>query len=137
MSDRLDQCCNRLKAEINTAETCLAQAGHHVSSAAEAGVDALETRLKDALAKCEARREQAAQSGQRIKQFIEEAKHNAVARFEEWKTNREIAKIEKHADQKEQQAADAIGLAAFALLEAEVAIVEALKARKIALEVAG
>ena len=90
-----------MKAEINTAETCLAQSGH------------------------------------RINQFIEEAKHNAVARFEEWKTNHEIAKIEKHADLKEQPAVDAIALAAFALLEAEVAIVEALKARKTALEVAG
>jgi len=137
MSNKLDQCCNRLKAEINTAATCLAQAGHHVSSATEAGVDTLETRLKEALAKCDAQREHAAQSGNRIKQFIEEARQNAVARFEEWKTNREIAKIEKHADQKEQQAVDAIVLAAFALLEAEVAIVEALKARKTAIEVAG
>jgi len=137
MSDKLEQCCNRLMAEINTAETCLAQAGHHVSSAAEAGVDALEARLKEALAKCEAKREQATLSGHRIKQFIEEAKQNAVAKFEEWKTNREIAKIEKHADQKEQQAVDAVVLAAFALLEAEVAIVEALKARKTAIEVAG
>ena len=137
MSERLDQCCNRLKAEIKTAEACLGQAGQHVSSATETGVTALETRLKDALAKCEAQREQAAQAGHRIKQFLEEAKDNAVARFEDWKTNREIAKIEKHADQKEQQAADAIVVAVFALLEAEVAIVEALRARKVAMEVAG
>ena len=78
-----------------------------------------------------------AQTGRRIKQFIEEAKHSAVARFEEWKKNHEIAKIEKHADLKQQPAVDAIALPAFALLEAEVAIVEALKARKTALEVAG
>jgi len=97
----------------------------------------LEIRLKAALTKCAAQREQANHAGHRIKQFIEEAKQTAVARFEDWKTNREIAKIEKHADQKEQQAADAIVLAAFALLEAEVAIVEALQARKIAIEVAG
>ncbi len=137
MSNKLEQCCSRLKAEIHTAESCLAQAGHHVASAAEVRVEALATRLQEALAKCAAQREQATQSGHRIKQFIEEVKHNAVERFEEWKTNREIAKLEMHADQKEQQAVDAIGLAAFALLEAEVAIVEALQARKTAIEVAG
>ena len=78
-----------------------------------------------------------AQTGHRIKQFIDAAKHNAVARFEEWKKNHEIAKIEKHADLKQQPAVDAIALAAFALLEAEVAIMEVLKARKTDLEVAG
>jgi hypothetical protein len=35
------------------------------------------------------------------------------------------------------QSVDAVVVAAFALMEAEVAIVEALKARKIAVEVAG
>jgi len=46
-------------------------------------------------------------------------------------------KLEKDADKKEQCAVDAVVVAAYALLEAEVAIVEALKARKIAIEVAG
>ena len=119
------------------AEANLQQAGHHVAAATEDGVDALESRLKDAVAKCDAKREPATQAGQRIKQFLEETKDNAVARFEDWKTNREIEQIENHADKKEQQAVDAIVVAAFAILEAEVAVVEALKARKIAVEVAG
>lgn len=137
MNDKLNQCCARLKDEIKEAEAHLQQAGHHLAAATEDGVDALEVRLKDAVAKCDAKREHATQAGQRIKQFLEETKDNAVARFEDWKTNREIAKIEKHADQKEQQAVDAIVVAAFAILEAEVAVVEALKARKMAIEVAG
>ena len=87
--------------------------------------------------KREAKREQAAHAGHRIKKFLEESKENVVTKFEDWKTDREIEKIEKDADNKEQQAVDAIVVAAYALLDAEVAIVDALKARKMAIEVAG
>lgn len=137
MSEKLNQCCNRFKEEIKTAETHLKHAGDHVVSATESGVDALEVRLKEAVTQCDAKRDHAAQAGERVKQFLEETKDNAVSIFEEWKTNREISKIEKHADKAEEHAADAIVLAAFAILEAEVAIVDALKARKTAIEVAG
>ena len=137
MSEHLHQCCNRLKEEVNTAECCLTKVGHHLESAMATEVDALEAELKKATATCEAKREQAVHAGQRIKQFIEEVTNTAVTKYEDRKTNREIVKIEKAADKKEQQAVDAIVVAAFALLEAEVAIVDALKTRKMAVEVAG
>jgi hypothetical protein len=137
MSEKLEQCRNRLREEVRTTEANLAKAGHHLTSAIETGADALEVCEKNALAKCESQREQASQAGERIKQFLEETKHTAVTKFEDWKTDREIDQLEMHADKTEQQAVDAIVVAAFAILEAEVAIVEALKARKIAIEVAG
>lgn len=137
MSEKLNQCCHRFKEEIMTAETALERVGRHLASATATEVDALENRLKEAMSKCEAKREQATQAGQRIKQFLEETKNDVVTKFEDWKTDREIDKIEKHADKKEQQAVDAIVVAAFGVLKAEVAVVEALKARKIAVEVAG
>ena len=137
MNNKLDHARNRFKEEINAIEVCLAQVGNHLASMSEKGVDDLEVELDKATTKCEAKREQATHAGHRIKQFLEEAKKNVVTKFEDWKTDREIEKIEKQADQKEQQAVDAIVVAAFALLEAEVAIVDALKARKMAIEVAG
>ena len=137
MSEKLEQCRNRLKEEVQATEANLAQVGHHLASAIETGSEALEVCEKNALAKCDEKREHAAQAGERIKHFLEETKHTAVTKFEDWKTDREIDKLEKHADKTEQQAVDAIVVAAFAILEAEVAIVEALKARKIAIEVAG
>ena len=97
MSEKLNQCCNRLKQELQTAEAHLKQAGDHLATVTETEVDALETRLKTAVAKCEAKREQATQAGQRLKQLMEEAKQNALAPLEDWKTDREIAKLEKHA----------------------------------------
>jgi hypothetical protein len=137
MSEKLDQCCDRLKECLQTTETHLAEAGHHLTSVIETGTETLADREKEALAKCESKREEALQAGERIKHFLEETKHTALTKFEDWKTDREIEKLEKYADKTEQQAVDAIVVAAFAILEAEAAIVEALKSRKIAIEVAG
>lgn len=137
MNNRLEQCISRVKEEIKTVETSLADTGNHLTSAVEQNVEVLEARWKDALAKCDAKREQAGQAGQRLRQFLEEKKNEIVSKFEDWKTDREIESLEKTADKKEQQAVDAVIVAAFALLEAEVAIVEALRARKVAVEVAG
>jgi translation initiation factor 2B subunit (eIF-2B alpha/beta/delta family) len=137
MSEKLDQCRDRLKEEIKSVETNLAQAGQHLVSGTETKVDALEARLNESLTTWESKREHALQAGQRIRQFMEEVKEGAVSKFEDWKTDREISKLEHDADKKEEHAVDAIAVAAFAILEAEVAIMEALKARKIAIEVAG
>ena len=137
MSEKLYQCCDRLKEEIKTVEIYLKDIGGHLISSSEAGLEEIETRLKHAVTRCEAKREHAASAGQRVRQFIERKKSEVVSRFEDWKTDREIEKLEKHADRLDDQAVDAIVVAAYAVLEAEVAIVEALKARKIAIEVAG
>jgi len=137
MNTKLNQCCDRLKAEIQTAETSLVDMNKHLASATEAKIEALEDRCKSALAKCEAKREDAMNAGQKFRQYLQEKKAEVISKYEDWKTDREIGKLEKHADKLEDQAVNAVVVAAFALLEAEVAIVEALKARKIAVDVAG
>jgi len=137
MSTKLTQCCDRLKQEIKTAETCLTDMSAHLASATEEKLEGLEARWKNALTKCDAQREDAKHAGQKIRQFLEEKKAEVVSKYEDWKTDRHIEKLEKHADKLEDQAVNAVVVAAFALLEAEVAVVEALRARKVAVEVAG
>lgn len=137
MSNKLEQCINRVQDEIKTIETTLADTGSHLTTALEQKAESLEAGWKNALAKCDAKREEAGQAGQRVRQFLEEKKDELISKYEDWKTDREIEKLEKHADEKEQHAVDAAVVAAFALLEAEVAVVEALRARKVAIEVAG
>ena len=137
MSGKLNQCCNRLREEMKTAESCLADIGQHLTAAADEKVEGLETRWKNALAKCDAKREQAKGASERVRQFLQEKSAEVVSKYEDWKTDREIEKLEKHADTLEDRAVDAVVVAALALLEAEVAIVDALKARKTAIEVAG
>jgi hypothetical protein len=137
MNNKLEQCINRVQDEIKVVETSLADTSNHLATAVEQKAESLEANWKNALAKCDAKREQAGQAGQRLRQYLEEKKDELISKYEDWKTDREIEKLEKHADQKEQQAVDAVVVAAFALLEAEVAIVEALKDRKVSIEVAG
>jgi len=137
MENKLEKCCRRLNDEIKTAETCLANVSHHLVDTTETRLDTLEAHLKENITKCEAKREQAAGAGERLRHLLEQTKADIVSQYEDWKTNREIGKLEKHADKLEDRAVDAVVVAAFALLEAEVAILEALKARKTAIEVAG
>jgi 23S rRNA-/tRNA-specific pseudouridylate synthase len=137
MSRLLENCRKSLEEEIKVAEASLVKAAHHLASSTEVATHTLEAGLKETLVKCEAKREQAEHAGQRIKLFLEEKATHAISQFEDWKTDREIGKLEKNADKREQQAVDAIIVASYALMEAEVAIMEALKARKVAIEVAG
>lgn len=137
MSRLLENCRKSLEEEIKVAEASLAKAVNHLTSSTEIATDTLEAGLKETLVKCEAKREQAEHAGHRIKLFLEEKAAHAISQFEDWKTDREIGKLEKHADKREEQAVDAIIVASYALMEAEVAIMEALKARKTAIEVAG
>jgi exonuclease VII large subunit len=137
MNTKLDQCCDRLKEEIKTAETSLSNISEHLESASKEKIEALEARWKNALAKCETKREDATSAGQKFRQFLAEKKAEVISKYEDWRADREIEKLEKHADKLEDHAVNAVVVAAFALLEAEAAILEALKARKIAVEVAG
>lgn len=137
MNKKLDQYCTRLKEEFKTAEKSLSKVGAHLEYTTEKSVEAMEVELKKAKEKCEEKKELAVHAGQRLRQFLEETKKDAVTKLEIWKTDREIEKIEKEADKMEQQALDAIVVAAYAILEAEVSVVDALKFRKMAVEVAG
>lgn len=133
----MENSCKRLKEDVNHIQSHLSQVGQQLKSATEAKIETLESDLNSARDKCDAKRDQTSDAVQRMTQFIEEAKNNAVTKFEDWKTDHEIEKIEKQADKKEQQAIDAIMVAAFSCMEAEVAILDALKTRKMAIEVAG
>jgi len=137
MKNNLKECCQRLNDEIKTAGTRLANVSQHLVNTTETKLDALEQHLKETIAKCDAKREQAASAGERLRQHLEQMKGDIVSKYQDWKTNREIDKLEKHADKLEDRAVDAVAVATFALLEAEALIVEALKAREIAIEVAG
>ena len=137
MSLKLDQSIVRLGERLESAETYLAETRSHLAAAVQGSVEELETRGSTALARLDAEREKAASEKERVLHYLEEKKDELVAKFEDWRTDREIEKLERSADAKEEHAVDAVIAAAYALLEAEVAVIEALKARKIAIEVAG
>ena len=137
MSDKLNQSYDRLKEEIKSAEACLADMGKQLAAAAEERAEGFDARLKDVVAQCEGKRDQARNAALNIRQFLQETGAEVLSKYEDWKTDREIEQIEKRAERLEEQAVNALVLAAFALSEAEVTMVKALKARKMAVEVAG
>lgn len=137
MSEKMKDSCNQLQNEIHHIEQHLSQVSNQVKAAAKTELETLDADLEEAKQKLELKREQAGDAVQRIKELIEETTNDLVTKVEDWKVDRDIEKIEQQADKKEQQALDAIIVAAFACMEAEVAIVDALKARKLAIDVAG
>lgn len=137
MTKKLEETCRNLGTEIAKAEKELTNTGRHLATASQAELEHLEAGLVEVRARFDSERDSATQAIQRVKEWAEGKKDEALSTLETWKTDREIAKIEKHADKSEQQAVDAVMAAAYAILEAEVAVLEALKARKMAIEVAG
>jgi hypothetical protein len=137
MSTQLDHYRAQVKQEIITAEGKLKDVSRHIQTATDDERTALELKFKEAETQCAVSRQDATDAGLRVTQYIEDKIGSAVSKFEDWKTDRDIEKIEASAERKEQHALDSIVLAALALQEAEVALVDALAARKFAIEVAG
>lgn len=137
MTERFSQLYRQIKEQVTEAENCLKDLVHHLKSPHESSPKEFDHHLKTINERCHASCEQAVEAGHRLKHFIEEAKTEAIAHFEDWKTDRAIAHLEAQADKKEHHAVDALILAAHSILEAEVAIAEALKARKTVIEVSG
>lgn len=126
---------DRISEELKTARESLTHATRHLEQDAE--IIALDEDLKDATARRDTRHDEATKAADRIREWLEEAKDQVIDKLEDLKTDFEIHRIEKDADRKEDHARDAIVFAAHAVLEAEVALIEALKARRLAIEVAG
>jgi hypothetical protein len=137
MNKKIESCSIRLKSGLKSVEYRLNNVSDHIKVSSEKGVNALEVDLKKAIEKCEEKSAKLAGVGTHVGRFIDEIKEEGVDKFETWKTDREIHKIEKQADKKEQRAVDAIEMAAYAILEAEAAVLDALKYRKMAVEVTG
>ncbi|NOQ78799.1 MAG: hypothetical protein GQ546_05305 [Gammaproteobacteria bacterium] len=137
MTKKMEKPCNRLKDEISHIEQHLSQVGLQIKSAEKSELNALDADLRKAKEVCESKREQASDALKRINAFIKETKDSVITQLEDWKTDYQIDQIEKEADKREQQAIDSVIVAAFGCHEAEVAILDALKARKMAIEVAG
>ncbi len=125
----------RIREELSSVKESLSHVHRHLDDDHE--LAAIETGLSEALQRCDSKREEAQKAGERIKQWFEQTKDQVIDKLEDIKTDIEIHRIEKDADRKEDHACDAVIVAAHALMEAEVAVMEAIKARKLAIEVAG
>jgi len=136
MNDELKQHCDRLQEELKIAETCLARVGQRLASPEAIPLAEWKVLLQEATAKCSEMREQARQAGERFKVWMEESENRKEAPFEDSNLDGEVTRAEKQAELEEGVAQDAMRVAAYASLQAEVAILKAFTTRKRASDLA-
>ena len=136
MNENLNQNCDRLREAVKSAETCLARVGQHLVSPESTPLANWEALLLKATTQCKAEREPARQADQRVRVWLEEMEHEAAAPLDETNLDGEILKAENQADREESLALDALKVSAHAALQAEVAVLQALKTRKTAFDLA-
>ena len=134
MDTKLKQYCDRLQEEAKIAETSLARVRQHLFAPEATSLADWKALLRLAALKCQAKREQAEQAGQRVKVWLEEMQRRAGVPFDDSNLDREVSKAERQADREEGLALDAMLVAAHAALQAEAALLKAFKTRRNALD---
>ena len=129
MGERIDQFCENLRIKLtsidNNMKALKARIDGNVRTEEDVRIylDGVKKRIDQDRAKVTA-----AQAD--IKKWVEERKATTSEKIAEWKTKREMAKLQSRADSAERYAAAAAIVASAALDEAEQASVEAWLARK-------
>lgn len=136
MSEKVDAFCNNLRDHLNAVEERLNRVKGNIQAASNESREALEAKKKKIEAHYEADKHKVEEAKAKAANWVEEKKTETDAKIEEWKINREIHKLEKRADRAEDHATSAIYIAAVAVDEADLSILEAVAARMIADEAA-
>jgi hypothetical protein len=90
----------------------------------------IQTKLNAAKDALDAKKQEAAAAKARLEELVEAKKTETKTAVEEWKANRDLKKLEKRAERAEIDAEACVELALFYTAEAQVAILEAVAARK-------
>lgn len=136
MSQQIDNFCDDLKVRLNDIEKHLIQVKDKLSTASKDAESTIKEKLDAARLKLEAKKQEMAIAQEKLTQRIEAKKTEIEGEVAAWKAKKEQEKLVKHAEQAEEYALAAILLAATAAEEAEVAVLEAIEARKMAESIA-
>lgn len=132
MSERVDRFCNDLRDKLNAIEDRLERVKGSIQNASNDTRDAVEAKKRELETAVEAEEQKVAAAKAQAENWFEQKKGETEAKIEEWRVNREVHKLEKRADDAESYAVTAIVIAAAAVDEADLAILEAVAARLIA-----
>jgi chromosome segregation ATPase len=129
MSEKIDQFCEGLRNQLTKVETSLNKVGESIKAAPQQASDAVKSSLAAAKAKHEANMQSLHEAKAKMEERLHEKKEEVDSQIAEWKTNREIHKLEKRADNAEDYAMATIDFAGAAVVEADLATLEAIEAR--------
>jgi predicted nucleic acid-binding Zn-ribbon protein len=129
MGEKIDKFTNDLREQLTTADNRLNDLKNQVESAGEESRDAIQAKIDQAKSALEEQKSKAEEGRQRVKSYLEADLAETNQDVHDWKQKRELHKLDKRAERRENYAADAIFIAAAAIDEANVAFLEALEAR--------
>ena len=129
MSEKIDQFCENLRVQLTNVENYLAKVSENIKSAPQEAQAAIQAKIDGAKAQHEQNMQKLSDAKAKLEERVQEKKSEVEGQIQEWKTNREISKLESRADKAEIYAVAAIEFAAAATAEADLATLEAIVAR--------
>jgi hypothetical protein len=136
MSDKLEISSKQLVEQVRTAESCLTTIRQHLIGVRVTPLATFAGLLQEATARVEAASELAQQASQRLNAALENKRQSPPRTFNSADLPGEVLRHEDEADTEEALAADALLVATQSIRQAEVVILNALKARITALDLA-
>jgi CHASE3 domain sensor protein len=130
MNINLDELGKKLHAKLDRGIDQLKAAKAHLEDVHKETEAAIQAKLKAAQETLEAKKQEAAAAKARVEEIVESKKDETQAAVAEWKANRDRKKLEKRAERAQKYAEACIAVALDSAEEAEVAILEALAARR-------
>ena len=130
MSQRIDQFCEDLRLKLTNIDSGLGSLKAKIDGKAELAEHEVRSHLDNVRRRVEQGRAKVAAAQAKIKNWADDQKTATTDKIAEWKTKREVAKLQNRAEQAEQYAAAAADIAVAALDNAEEAALEAWLARQ-------
>jgi hypothetical protein len=129
MNAKVDTFCNNLRDRVRTAGLRLEALKSNVENMSKQGEHTLRAKLEEARQRMQKQKEKLEQVRSNLKTRAQEKIAETKASIASWKEQHDLAKLHARADHSEKHATDAIEFAAYALDEAEEAILDAVVAR--------
>jgi len=129
MGEKIDEFCNELRDDLTAADSRLQGLKGQVENANRETREAIQAKLDQAKADLDEHKRKAEDRQQRIKSYLDDKVAETQHDINDWKTKREIKKLERRAERRESYASDTVLIAMVAIDEANFAVLEALEAR--------
>jgi len=129
MGQRIDQFCEDLRLKLTSIDKEIDRLKKQVEGRVQSAEQDVRQRLEKVQRQVETDRKKVAAAQADLKQCVEDKKAVSAEKVAEWKTKREITKLQNRAERAERSAAAAIIVAIAAVDDAEQASLEAWLAR--------
>ncbi len=130
MNINLDELGKKLHAKLDGNIAQIKAAKTYLEEIQEETESAIQTKLNAAKSALDTRKQEIAAIKTSIETYVDDRKAESKAAVAEWKANKDRKKLEKRAERAEKYAEACIEVTLFSAGEAEVAIMEAVAARK-------